>query len=559
MGEQLDTVVDAFFEVQYNGGDKIIVQGDEGDNFYIVGSGECDVYVAKGDAAPQHVFTAKPGAAFGELALMYNAPRSATVVSKGSSVLWALDRGTFRHILMSSTSDKRKQHESFLEQVPLLANLTKEERGKIADVLEPCTYSDGEEIIRQGDEGEHLYMLVSGSAVASKSTSPGQPARKVMDLAAGQYFGEVALLKNQPRSATVTAVGACHCVRIDRGAFTRLLGPCEDIMRRQMEAYGMEDGAAEEETEEEEEETAPEPVPPPAAMRARKRRSAVSAEAMVAGSDLDSGPLPVYEKSEAVRQRLKQIVSKNILFQNLDNAQMSSVLDAFFEVKYASGDNVIVQGDEGDNFYIIDEGQFDVFVQSGNAPSKQVTTLSNGKAFGELALMYNCPRAATVTASSAGVCFALDRKTFRNLVVNSQAARRRQSESFLENVPLLSNMTAEERGKVADVMEPREYMDGEYIVREGDEGSEFFIISEGEAVATKSPAPGFSAVPVMEYRIGSYFGEMALIKNQPRAANVVAKGPCRCVAIDRGAFTRLLGSCEDIMQRQMASYSSPTV
>jgi len=58
----------------------------------------------------------------------------------------------------------------------------------------------------------------------------------------------------------------------------------------------------------------------------------------------------------------------------------------------------------------------------------------------------------------------------------------------------------------------------------------------------------------MDLTPGNYFGEMALLKNQPRAANVVADGKCKCLIIDRASFTRLLGKCEDIMGRQMDQY-----
>jgi CRP-like cAMP-binding protein len=108
------------------------------------------------------VFNYEAGGSFGELALMYNAPRAATVRCTSSAVLWALDRVTFRRILMENTSKKRRMYENFLEEVPLLVSLEAYERHKIADALESVTFNDGDVIIKQGDVGDAFYILETG-------------------------------------------------------------------------------------------------------------------------------------------------------------------------------------------------------------------------------------------------------------------------------------------------------------------------------------------------------------------------------------------------------------
>lgn len=133
-GDERLEVFQRMFECHFKAGDIIIKQGDPGDNFYVVETGECDIFVAK-NGANTHVLTARPGASFvassyaphadagdtfGELALMYGSPRAATVVAKTDVKLWALDRDTYRHTLMSATLRKRAQYEAFLEKVPIL-------------------------------------------------------------------------------------------------------------------------------------------------------------------------------------------------------------------------------------------------------------------------------------------------------------------------------------------------------------------------------------------------------------------------------------------------------
>lgn len=284
------------------------------------------------------------------------------------------------------------------------------------------------------------------------------------------------------------------------------------------------------------------------------RRGAVSAESAAE----DDGPYErkVYPKSEEARRRLKQAVAHNILFSHLDDAQLDEVTDAFFEVAKGAGEAVIRQGEEGDNFYILDSGECEIFVQKGSAPPVKVFTARAGNSFGELALMYNCPRAATVKAVGSVVLWGLDRVSFQRILKSTASERRKQYEGFLEQVPLLQSLTGEERAKIADVLEEHVFRDGEHIIRQGEEGHHFYIIAEGGAAVLKSMGPGQPEQEVMAMRAGQFFGELALLRDQPRAASVVARGRCKVVALDRASFTRLLGPCDEILARQEAEYEA---
>ena len=79
-------------------------------------------------------------------------------------------------------------------------------------------------------------------------------------------------------------------------------------------------------------------------------------------------------------------------------------------------------------------------------------------------------------------------------------------------------------------------------VSQGEEGKKFYIIEDGEAVANKN------GTQVMSYSPGDYFGELALIRNQPRAATVTAKTPCKLLSVDSGSFKRLL-NVNDLLER----------
>lgn len=89
----------------------------------------------EGDA-PTHLKDYVPGEAFGELALLYNCPRAATIEAKTASELWSLDRRTFNHIVRDSAQQKRDKYEDFLKTVDILKSLDTYERSKIADALD---------------------------------------------------------------------------------------------------------------------------------------------------------------------------------------------------------------------------------------------------------------------------------------------------------------------------------------------------------------------------------------------------------------------------------------
>jgi CRP-like cAMP-binding protein len=81
-------------------------------------------------------------------------------------LLWAVDRQTFRHIIIAATREQRNSYETFLQNVPLFSNLTHSERSMIADCLEPREYKDGETIIAQGEAGDRFYLVEKGQAAA---------------------------------------------------------------------------------------------------------------------------------------------------------------------------------------------------------------------------------------------------------------------------------------------------------------------------------------------------------------------------------------------------------
>tara|TARA_B100000780_G_scaffold169577_1_gene118660 strand:- start:3010 stop:3636 length:627 start_codon:yes stop_codon:yes gene_type:complete len=170
-------------------------------------------------------------------------------------------------------------------------------------------------------------------------------------------------------------------------------------------------------------------------MRKKGRRGSVSAES---SSEVDKDFVPpVISKTDEESKHIETILKDVFLFAGLHSDEIHTLIGAMSQVNVASGESIIKQGDQGDYFYVVDRGEFDVFVDGmvdENGAPKSVFHYKTGGSFGELALMYNAPRAATVTAVQDSVLWSVDRKTFRKIVITSRQERAKYYENFLKSV-----------------------------------------------------------------------------------------------------------------------------
>lgn len=295
-------------------------------------------------------------------------------------------------------------------------------------------------------------------------------------------------------------------------------------------------------------------VPP--ANFSKGRRASVSAEPLSMEDDITHDRV-IHPKTDEQRKRLQGAVKEILIFKSLDQEQREYVLDAMFEKQATPGERVIELGDNGDYFYVVDSGKLDCYIKINNE-EKKVLTYDNAGAFGELALMYNTPRAATIVATEQCVLWALDRTTFRQLVLLTTMKKREMYEAFLNAIPMLGELESYERMNLADALVTTPYSAGDAIIKQGDEAEAFFIIEKGTCVVkvkdTFSSQHTNEEVEVSQLNRGEYFGELALIQQKPRAASVYAMTDCACAVLDIKAFERLLGPCVDIMSRNVANY-----
>ena len=266
----------------------------------------------------------------------------------------------------------------------------------------------------------------------------------------------------------------------------------------------------------------------------------------------DDWRAPVFSKTPEEEAALRQLLKNHVLLQGTKDADIDIVLGAFQGLRFLRGAAIITQGELGDNFYVLESGACDIWVQREGGARERVMRATPGTSFGELALLYDSPRAASVVATERCKCWALDRETFKRILMGNAVRRNARYEAFLDNVPCLQQLGRYEKLKLTDALRSQSVAAGDAVVREGTYGNDFYIIEEGEVRVTK---PSRGPVEVCR-RLGpsDFFGERALLSTEKRAATVTAVKPTQLLVLDRESFLRLLGPLEGILSREMQGY-----
>jgi hypothetical protein len=126
--------------------------------------------------------------------------------------------------------------EDLLARVPFFQDLSKEDFQSVAGLLVPRTTLAGDTVIRQGERGTSLFLVARG-VVAVIVAVPGKPPKRVASLHAGEFFGEMALLTQAPRSATVQAVTGCQLYELSGEDVDRLSQRVPAVKQALLDAY----------------------------------------------------------------------------------------------------------------------------------------------------------------------------------------------------------------------------------------------------------------------------------------------------------------------------------
>ncbi|XP_046630491.1 cGMP-dependent protein kinase, isozyme 2 forms cD4/T1/T3A/T3B isoform X1 [Neodiprion virginianus] len=254
-------------------------------------------------------------------------------------------------------------------------------------------------------------------------------------------------------------------------------------------------------------------------------------------------PLVVIDKSDRSRELIKAAILDNDFMKNLELTQIREIVDCMYPVSFPAGSVIIREGDVGSIVFVMEEGKVEV-----SRDGKYLSTLAPVKVLGELAILYNCKRTATITAATNCQLWAIDRQCFQTIMMRTGLSRQTEYTDFLKSVPIFKNLPEETLIKISDVLEETFYNNGDYIIRQGARGDTFFIISRGQVRVTIKQPDTTEEKFIRTLSKGDFFGEKALQGDDLRTANIIADDPdgVSCLVIDQETFRQLISSLDEI-------------
>jgi len=227
--------VGSFTPESFSFGSQVVNEGEEADAFYVIASGRAQA-VKRGLNGDEIVLNSlRAGDSFGEMALIEKARRSATVRAVGELEVFKLDRQVFQSLIgkrpeIKAHFDLQIKHRSlndFFRLYTPFAKLPVEALTLFLQELEPVTVANGETVIRQGDPSGPMYVVEEGRLRAFIEEDGLRNYRR--DLRKGDFFGEVSLFNQTPRTASVEAVTACRLLKLTPETFQNLIANYSDF------------------------------------------------------------------------------------------------------------------------------------------------------------------------------------------------------------------------------------------------------------------------------------------------------------------------------------------
>ncbi|XP_016312028.1 cGMP-dependent protein kinase 1-like isoform X2 [Sinocyclocheilus anshuiensis] len=273
------------------------------------------------------------------------------------------------------------------------------------------------------------------------------------------------------------------------------------------------------------------------------RAQGISAEPQT-HQDLSNQSLGRVAKSDRSKELIKSAILDNDFMKNLEMSQIQEIVDCMYPVDNDKNSCIIKEGDVGSLVYVMEEGKVEV-----SKEGLKLCTMGPGKVFGELAILYNCTRTATVRTVTSVKLWAIDRQCFQTIMMRTGLIKHAEYMEFLKSVLTFRGLPEQILSKLADVLEETHYEDGDYIIRQGARGDTFFIISKGKVTMTQEDCPGQEPVYLRSMVKGDSFGEKALQGEDIRTANVIAAESVTCLVIDRDSYKHLIGGLEDVSNK----------
>ncbi|VEV55926.1 cGMP-dependent protein kinase, putative [Plasmodium vinckei vinckei] len=439
----------------FKSGDMAIKQGEKGSYFFIINSGKFDVYVND-----KKVKTLTKGCSFGEAALIHNTQRSATIKAGTNGTLWGVQRSTFRATLKQLSNRNFNENRSFIDSVSVFDMLTEAQKNMITNACVIQNFKPGETIVKQGDYGDVLYILKDGKATVYINDE------EIRVLEKGSYFGERALLYDEPRSATIIAKEVTSCASICRKLLNVVLGNLQVVLFRNI-------------------------------------------------------------MTEALQQ--------SEIFKQISPDQLNDLADTAIVRDYPANYNILHKDKiKSVKYIIVLEGKVELFLDD-----ESIGILTRGMSFGDQYVL-NQKQKFKHTLKSLEVCkiALITESCLADCLGNNNidaSIDYNNKKSIIKKMYIFRYLTDKQCNLLIEAFKTTRYEEGDYVIQEGEVGSRFYIIKTGEVEIVKNNKR------LRTLGKNDYFGERALIYDEPRTASVISTvNNLECWYVDKSVFLQII-------------------
>jgi cGMP-dependent protein kinase len=258
-----------------------------------------------------------------------------------------------------------------------------------------------------------------------------------------------------------------------------------------------------------------------------------------------------YPKAPEDEKLIREAIERSdFLNKILKGNLLKEVVGAMYSREIKQKQVIIKEGEKGSHMYVSAQGRYEVSVKGKGV----VNTFEDIRVFGEMAILYNDKRNATIKAVKPGRVWVLDRTVYQKLMIRFNIKEQDEMLEFLEKVPKLNKVSPEALQKVVNLLKVKYFSPGTTIVKQGERGDKFYIIRAGTVTITKE-----GEGVVGNYGKGQFFGELALLKEEFRQATVTADAPggVECLTLKRQHFIAHFGELREDGILTVQTSSSP--
>lgn len=267
-------------------------------------------------------------------------------------------------------------------------------------------------------------------------------------------------------------------------------------------------------------------------------------------------------ESELIIHALQQMPG----FAQLSLASFHHVEQHLQSMQLTIGDALFHQGDQDTDMFIITHGRVKAVLPDEHGRELLLDEYGPGQLIGELALLSQQPRAATIVATQPTTLAKLTRATYLHLLESftdveldsiddfHRYLRQRYKIRLLKRIDWFAVMPSEELTRVADKLHAKSFNPNDILFQRGDTGDAFYIIIQGWVSAFINSHKG-SLIILNQLGPGEIFGEMALLEDKPRSAGIVALTPVEVLTLNRSEFLAVLQEHAPIALETLRSLS----